>query len=250
MALWVSNEAVELRSNATEDDLQTVIRAAYRQVLGNYHVMDSQRATSAESQLRNGDISVREFVRRVGQSPLYQSLFFEDVSVNRFIEANCKHFLGRAPRDQAEVSMYVQHYNNEGFDAVINAFVDSAEYLDRFGENTVPYATGNQSQAGQTNVGFNRTFAVMRGYASNTGKQAQLTSDLGSNLATKIAAPASIGSGYTNTAKRFRISASRTKSGVQTRNSNYSFEVGYAQMTARIQSIQRNGGRILSITEV
>jgi phycoerythrin-associated linker protein len=233
MALWVSNETVELRSNATD-----------------HHVMDSQRVTSAESQLRNGDISVREFVRRVGQSPLYQSLFFENVSINRFVEVNCKHFLGRAPRDQAEISTYVQQYNNEGFDAVINAFVDSAEYLDRFGENTVPYATGAQTQAGQSNVGFNRVFAMMRGFASNTGKQAQLTSDLGNNLATKIAAPASISGGYTNTAKRFRIAASRTKSGGPTRNSNYSVEVGYAQLSARIQGIQRNGGRILSITEV
>ncbi|MEG3859974.1 hypothetical protein [Microcoleus sp. herbarium12] len=32
-------DPVELRSNATEDDLQLVIRAAYRQVLGNVHLM-------------------------------------------------------------------------------------------------------------------------------------------------------------------------------------------------------------------
>jgi len=31
-------DAVKLRSNATEDDLQVVIRAAYRQVLGNAHM--------------------------------------------------------------------------------------------------------------------------------------------------------------------------------------------------------------------
>ena len=61
-AAFVS-DAVELWVNATEDDLQVVIRAAYRQVLGNAHLMESQRLTSAESLLRNGDITVRDFVR-------------------------------------------------------------------------------------------------------------------------------------------------------------------------------------------
>ena len=36
MSLWaVDTTPVELRSNSTEDDLQTVIRAVYKQVLGS-----------------------------------------------------------------------------------------------------------------------------------------------------------------------------------------------------------------------
>jgi phycoerythrin-associated linker protein len=250
MALWVTNESIELRDNATEDDLQTVIRAAYRQVLGNYHVMESQRVTNAESQLRNGDITVREFVRRVANSALYQSLFFDDVSAYRFVEANCKHLLGRAPSDQAELSEHVQRYNAEGYEAEINSYIDSAEYLTNFGENTVPYAVGANTLAGQTNVAFNRAFAVMRGFASNSGKKAQLIGELGGNRATKIAAPATTTGGYTSTAKRFRITANRTGFGPRTNRSTYSSEVGYAQLSARIQSIQKVGGQILSIAEV
>ena len=76
MALWVANlDAIELWPNATEDDLQMVIRSVYKQVLGNAHVMDSQRLVSAESLLRSGDITVRGFVRMVAQSELYRSLF-------------------------------------------------------------------------------------------------------------------------------------------------------------------------------
>ena len=60
LAATFVSEPVELRSNSTEEDLQVVIRAAYRQVLGNVHLMESQRLTSAESLLRNGDITVRE----------------------------------------------------------------------------------------------------------------------------------------------------------------------------------------------
>jgi hypothetical protein len=62
-AAFVS-DPLELRPNATEADLQVLIRAVYRQVLGNVHLMESQYLTSAESLLRNGDITVREFVRQ------------------------------------------------------------------------------------------------------------------------------------------------------------------------------------------
>ena len=78
--------------------MQSVIRAAYRQVLGNAHVMESQRLISAESQLRNGDISVAGFVRAIARSELYQTLFFENSSPYRFVELNFKHLLGRAPQ--------------------------------------------------------------------------------------------------------------------------------------------------------
>ncbi|NJN48500.1 MAG: photosystem I reaction center subunit XII [Alkalinema sp. RL_2_19] len=250
MALWVSNEPIELRDNATEDDLQTVIRAVYRQVLSNHHVMESQREVNAESQLRNGDITVREFVRRVAQSAFYQSLFFDNSSAYRFVELNCKHLLGRAPHDQAEISEHVQRYNAEGYDAEINSYVDSAEYLEQFGENTVPYAVGAQTKAGQKNVGFNRAFSLMRGFASNSNKKAQLIGDLGANLATKITAPASTGSGYTNTAKRFRITAAKTIFGPSSKRSNYSVEVNYSQLSARIKNIHKSGGQIISIAEV
>ena len=84
MAIWVASpEPVELRPNASEEDLQQVISAVYKHVLGNHHVMESERLDSAESLLRNGDISVREFVRAVAKSDLYRSLFFESSSAYR-----------------------------------------------------------------------------------------------------------------------------------------------------------------------
>jgi len=226
MALWIEAETVELRPNATEDDLQIVIRAVYRQVLGNAHVMENQRLTSAESQLRNGDITVREFVRAIAQSELYRALFFETSSPYRFVELNFKHLLGRAPQDQAEISEHVQIYNSQGYEAEINSYVDSDEYILSFGENGVPSARGNCTQTGVKNVGFNRTFALNRGFAANdVGKSAKLISDLGSNLPTKIVAPAS-GSGATeNTGKRFRISVAKASYGPRVTRSAATFEV-------------------------
>ena len=251
MALWVTNAVpVELRPNATEDDLQTVIRAVYKQVLGNQHVMESQRLTSAESLLRDGDITVRGFVRAVAQSELYRSLFFESSSAYRFIELNFKHLLGRAPQDQSEIAEHVALYNEHGYIAEINSYIDSDEYTANFGENVVPSVRGNETQTGVKNVGFNRTFALVRGDAtSDSSNQAKLISDLGSNLATKIAAPQG-GTGRSSTSKRFRITASTSKGAASLgRVSKQEYVVSYSQMTQRIQAILKTGGKILNVTE-
>ncbi|OLP19343.1 photosystem I reaction center subunit XII [Leptolyngbya sp. 'hensonii'] len=251
MALWVETASVELRPNSTEDDLQAVIRAAYRQVLGNAHVMDSQRLTSAESMLRNGDITVRGFVRAIAQSDLYRTRFFESSSPYRFIELNFKHLLGRAPQDQAEISEHVQLYNTQGYEAEINSYLDSDEYQANFGENTVPSYQGSQTQTGIKNVGFNRTFALVRGFAANDiGTSAKLISDIAGNLPTKIAAPAGGSGTYSNTGKRFRVTVTKASYGPRVTQSAATFEVGYNQLSQKIQNIQKTGGKILSITEV
>ena len=250
MALWVETESTELRPNATEDDLQSVIRAVYRQVLGNAHVLESQRLISAESQLRNGDISVREFVRAVTQSDLYRALFFETSSPYRFIELNFKHLLGRAPQDQAEIAEHVQRYNGEGYEVEINSYIDSDEYMSAFGENVVPSAQGNRTQTGFKNNNFNRTFALMRGYASNNvGQSAKLISALGGNLATKIVSPARASGATSSTGKRFRIAVTKANYGARVTQSAVTFEVAYSQLSKNIQNIQKTGGKILSITE-
>ncbi len=253
MALWIADaETVELRPRASEDDVQVIIRAVYRQVLGNVHVMESQRLTSAESLLHNGDITVRGFVRAVAQSDIYRSLFFETSSPYRFIELNYKHLLGRAPVDQAEIAEHVQRYNEQGYAVDIDSYIDSDEYLLSFGENVVPHSRSNHTQIGIKNIGFNRTFALDRGFAAYdaVSKQAKLISDVAGNLPTKIAFPASGSGAYSNTGKRFRITITKAKFGPRVTQSNTTFEVGYNQMSQKIQNIQKTGGKILRITGV
>lgn len=249
-APW-QNDTIELRPNATEDDLQAVIRAAYRQVLGNAHIMESQRLTSAESMLRNGDITVRGFVRAIAQSELYQSLFFNSSSPYRFIELNCKHLLGRAPLDQTEISRHVQIYNTLGYEAEINSYIDSEEYNANFGENIVPNPRSIRSQTGIKNNVFNSTVSLLRGFAtSDSSKEAQLISTVAANMPQKIKfASAGKGSAYSNTVKRFRIAYSNAGR-ANVRMTGMTVEVGYAQLSQKVQSIQRTGGKIISITEI
>ena len=252
MALWIAAaDAVELRPNFTEDELQVVIRAVYRQVLGNTHLMASQQLVTAESLLRDGDITVKGFVRAVAQSGLYRSLFFENASPYRFVELNFKHLLGRAPQDQAELSQHVVTYNEQGYDAEINSYLDSDEYNTTFGEDIVPYCRAN-TQVGIKNVTFNRGFAIMRGFATNdAGNKAKLISDLGSNLSTKIKAPAGKTGTYDNTGKRFKITVSNAGPSAQINHvSTQAYVVTYGQMSQKMQSIFKSGGKVLSVVEL
>ena len=153
----------ELVPGSDEEEIETVIRAVYRQVFGNAHIMESERLVVLESQFKGGEISVREFVRQLAQSELYRSRFFENCPRYRFIELNFKHLLGRAPDDYTETFAHSQILDQEGFEAEIDSYIDSDEYQDAFGENIVPYYRGNKTQIGQKLLGYTNTFKLLRG---------------------------------------------------------------------------------------
>ena len=251
MSLWaIDSPNVELRANTTESELQTLIRAVYKQVLGNAHLLESERLATAESQLRDRKISVREFINTVAKSELYQSLFFSSSSQYRFIELNFKHLLGRAPADQAEIAEHVRIYNEQGYDAEIESYIDSQEYQQNFGENIVPYPRSTSSQIGIKNVTFNRTFTLLRGVASSdSDRKAKLIGDIGANLPTSIKRPIA-GSSVSSTSKRFLIKAVKGSGNLRTRVGNLEYVVNYNQLSGQVQNIHRTGGKIISITEV
>ena len=215
--------------------------------------MDAQRLTSAEAMLRNGDLTVKGFVRAVAQSALYRALFFEGASPYQFIELNFKHLLGRAPRDQAEIAEHVARYNGEGYEADINSYLDNEEYDRNFGEDTVPYPCGIRSQVGSTNAAFNRMFSLLRGSpTSDRGQSARLISAVGANLPTAIKFPAKGKGGSTgNTGKRFKITYSSSQAAARLNGrSNGSCTISYDVMSQTVQGIHRSGGRIVSVEEM
>ncbi|MEB3339179.1 phycobilisome rod-core linker polypeptide [Okeania sp.] len=244
-------EPLELRPNASEGELEQIIKAVYKQVLGNQHLMEGDRLSSAESKLCNGDITVREFVRSVAQSSLYQKLFFESSSQYRFIELNFKHLLGRAPQAQEEISEHVQTYNQKGYEVEINSYIDSEEYIESFGDNVVPYPRSIRSVVGLKNEVFNRTFSLFRGPATNdSDNRAKLITSIAANLPTPI--KLAVGNGaYSNTGKRFKIQFSSSKTSARLNKfSRQECVVNYNQMSQQVQNIHKTGGNILSITEV
>jgi phycoerythrin-associated linker protein len=248
----MSSSVLELWPTSTAEDAQVIIRAVYKQVLGNPHVMESERLVAAESQLCNGTLSVREFVRAVAKSGFYQSRYFASCAPYRFVELNFLHLLGRAPQDQREVSLHIVCCVAEGYDAEIDSYIDSDEYLNSFGESTVPYYRGRSSEANFKQVGYNRMSVIDRGPAQidSAIKASQLVGMIAGNMPNKIkpATNTVIGSG---TEKRLKILVSAGTPGkLQRRLTTREYIVSASKMTPQIQYINRTGGKILSITEI
>ena len=251
----VIDAPVEIRSNGTADERAIAIRAVYKQVLGNPHVMESERLVSAESQFCNGNIGLREFVRAVAKSDFYRTRYFETCAPYRFVELNFKHLLGRAPADQAELSEHIQRCVNEGYDAEIDSYIDSVEYSEKFGENIVPYYTGATSTVGQKQVNYNRTLSLLQGIAGvdSAKKNSRLVDSVATNSATAAKAPTANGRVSPlpdATAKRFKIVVTGSKFDAPRRTSNTEYIVPGDRMTPQIQRIQRTGAKIVSITEI
>ncbi len=261
---------VEMRSLA---DTPKVISAVYRQLLGNDYLMAAERLKSIESLLSNGKITVQEFVRQVAKSELYKKKFFYNSFQTRTIELNYKHLLGRAPYDEAEFTYHLDLYQNKGYDADIDSYIDSPEYQENFGENIVPYYRGFETQTGQKTVGFSRMFQLYRGYANSDraqfgGNAPHLATELGRNSATAVVAPGSPGFGYRASAKgdtpntafggsaiygdrrlyRVEATALLAPQYPRVRRSNKAVIIPYDQLSDYMQRVQREGGKISSIT--
>jgi phycoerythrin-associated linker protein len=251
----VVDAPLELWSGSSADDKATIIRAVYNQVLGNPYVMESERLLNAESQLCNGDLSVREFVRAVAKSNFYRSRYFESCAPYRFVELNFKHLLGRAPTDQAEVSTHIQTCVNQGYDAEIDSYIDSQEYSNKFGENIVPYYTGSKTEVGRKQINYNRTLSLFKGYAEvdSAIKGSVLVDSIATNSpvsANRAKASGKIAGSPDATAKRFKIVVKGSKFDSPRRVSTTEYIVPGDRMTPQIQRINRSGGKIVSITEI
>lgn len=92
--------------------------------------------------MKNGDISMKEFIRRLAKSPLYRKQFFEPFINSRALELAFRHILGRGPSSREEVQKYFSIVSSGGLSALVDALIDSQEYSDYFGEETVPYIRG------------------------------------------------------------------------------------------------------------
>jgi phycocyanin-associated rod linker protein len=273
---FANSSPVELRNRATKEEIAIVISAVYRQVLGNDHLMKSERLISSESLLRDGKITVRDFVGQVAKSELYKNKFFYSSFQTRIIELNYKHLLGRAPYDESEVVYHLDLYQEKGYDADIDSYIDSPEYEESFGENIVPYYRGFQTQTGQKTVGFSRMFQLYRGYANSDraqlkGATSHLAGELGRNSASTVVAPSGTGEGFTYVAPQrgvtpnstfgggatfgkegrlFRVEASKVFGAgyPSTRRVNQAVVIPYEELSSYMQRVQKQGGKIASIT--
>lgn len=137
-----------MKPGLSSSEKNEIVKAAYRQIFERDITRAySQGISDLESKFKNGEISTREFVRRVGKSPLYRDQFFLPFINSRALELAFKHFLGRAPESREEVQKYFSIVSKGGLAALVDALVNSTEYSDYFGEETVPYQRGLGQEA-------------------------------------------------------------------------------------------------------
>ncbi|GAB4215656.1 MAG: hypothetical protein OHK0012_16310 [Synechococcales cyanobacterium] len=127
---------------ASVEQLQELLRAVYQQLLERqpYQWERREYLASIEQEFLQKKMNLRRLIRAVGHSPLYRQLFLQGGGNTRCVEQAFKHFLGRIPLNSAEMASYHQILLKSGFNALIDALLDSDEYRQTFGQDRVPTA--------------------------------------------------------------------------------------------------------------
>ena len=276
-----SEAPLELLPGDDDAKKEQIIRAVYKQVLGNAYVMESERQLVAESQFKLGEISVREFVRRIAKSDLYRSRLFETCARYRYIELAFRHLMGRAPIDFQEMRDHSERLDAKGYDADIDSFLDCDDYQNAFGEWIVPYQRGWKTESCTTLQEFTWSFQLLRGNSSSSlkGDLAGIKSKLGGaayqNRPLAVIPPSSsetsgwsfrpsrnlqdaptrlgVGAGEEGMTYRVEVtgySANNVRRISRYVRSNRIYYVPFNKLSEQFIRIHREGGKIASITPV
>lgn len=132
----------QTRTYSTDDllsasDMDNLIEAAYRQIY--FHAFDSDREIALESQLRTGQITVRDFIRGLMLSSTFLDSFYSKNSNYRFVEHCIQKALGRDVHNQREKIAWSIVVATKGVKGFVDELLSTDEYLDNFEYNTVPY---------------------------------------------------------------------------------------------------------------
>jgi phycobilisome rod-core linker protein len=118
-------------------DMDVLIEAAYRQIF--FHAFAADREPFLESQLRSGQITVRDFIRGLLLSDTYKRSFYNLNSNYRFVEQTVQRVLGRDLYNQRESIAWSIVVATKGMKGFVDQLLNSQEYLEAFGDATVPY---------------------------------------------------------------------------------------------------------------
>ena len=129
-----------MKSNLSTNEKNMVIQACYRQVFERDIVKAyGLKFSVLESQVKNGQLSVKEFIRLLAKSYIYKKQFYQPFVNSRVVELAFRHLLGRGVSSLEEFQRYFAYLSTRGLDGLIDSLVNSQEYADYFGEETVPY---------------------------------------------------------------------------------------------------------------
>ena len=121
--------------NASNADM--VIDTAYRQLF--FHTMVADREPFLESQFRNGQISVQQLMRGLCLSERFQRWVVQCNSNYDVAAHLVQRLLGREVNGEQEKIAWSIVLGQKGLAALVDALLDSPEYVNAFGVDTVPH---------------------------------------------------------------------------------------------------------------
>ncbi|MEN9207734.1 MAG: phycobilisome rod-core linker polypeptide [Gloeomargarita sp. GMQP_bins_120] len=120
-------------------DMDALIWAAYRQIFSEHQIIRANRQPVLESQLRYGQITVRDFIRGLLLSEAFRRNNYDCNDNYRFVELVVQRVLGRDVYSQREKIAWSIVLGTQGIKGLVDALLNSDEYMENFGDNTVPY---------------------------------------------------------------------------------------------------------------
>ena len=130
-------KAVSMDKAMDREDQNFVIEAAYRQIF--FHAFKVDRDRTLESQLRDGQITVRDFIRSLCLSDTFTRSFYNLNSNYKVARHLVEKLLGRPTHGKAEEIAWSAVLMTRGVKGMVDDILNSQEYLDNFGYDTVPY---------------------------------------------------------------------------------------------------------------
>lgn len=120
-------------------DVDEIIWACYRQIFNEQQIIKHHRQTALESQLSSGQITVREFIRGLLLADSFRRLNYESNNNYRFVEICIQRVLGRNVYNNQEKLSWSIVLATKGLQGFIDELLNSDEYIENFGYDTVPY---------------------------------------------------------------------------------------------------------------
>ena len=120
-------------------EMDGLIEAAYRQVFHEQQMLLSNRQRALESQLRAGQITVRDFIQGLVLSEPFRQRNYEVNNNYRFVQMCVQRLLGRDVYQEQEKLAWSIILATLGLQGLVDALLNSEEYMNNFGYDTVPY---------------------------------------------------------------------------------------------------------------
>ena len=161
----------------TAVEMDEIIWACYRQIFSEHQILSVTRDQFLESQLRFNQIKIKDFIISLLLSDSFRYLNYDVNNNYRLVEMCVQRVLGRDIYNEREKLAYAVILADKGFEVFVKLLTNSEEYVENFGETTVPYQRRRViAQRSKGEIPFNLKTPRMMGDYSSKQNNAQLLS--------------------------------------------------------------------------